>query len=349
MPDFMKQGLERGQRTPSSLSTQISTSHRSVRQQSTIQHVATGLTPAIYSKTGGLQGRRDAEAEQQIMDLSKENTTLSIRLLETRNTLRQVKLEGLQTIKKLKEQNTELSVQNTYLMRQSSKGSQASNALQDLRDQIAVLEKDNTNLHKDLKDHIRSKRGIENQLCGVKKSYHDLLNCVSEMTDNSCASRRQISELEKLNNQLSTALQEAQRKETEDIAIRRALSGRLRDVEKENVTLRSEIDCRIKSEAETDRKLVEATEREMKIKEECENMRRQADEEKQNSKLLACENSELNHQLVLAEEARIVSVNSAVELEKQLADLTLAADDAHGFKRKIVEAFKCCMTTILFC
>ena len=349
MPDFVKQGLERGQRTPSSLGTQTSTSHRSVRQQSTIQHVATGLTPAIYPKTEELQGERDAEAEQRIMDLSKENTTLSIRLSETCNMLRQVKLEGLQTINKLKEQNTKLSAQNTYLMRQSPKGSQASNALQDLRDQIAVLERDNTSLHKDLKDHVRSKRGIENQLSGVKKSYHDLLSCVSEMTEDLSASSRRISELEKWNNQLSTALQEAQRRETEDIAMRRALSCRLRDVEKENDTLRSEIDCRIKSEAETDRKLAEATERETQIKEECENMRKRADEEKQNSKLLTCENSELSYQLVLAEEARTVSVNSAVELEKQLADLTLAADDAHGFKRKIVEAFKCCMPTILFC
>lgn len=103
------------------------------------------------------------------------------------------------------------------------------------------------------------------------------------------------------------------------------------------------------SQAKTDRKLAEATQRETRLNEFFEIMRKRVDEEKQNAKLLARENSELRHQLVLAKEARTVSVNSVVELQKQLADLTLAADDAHEFKRKIVEAFKCCMPKILCC
>lgn len=342
----MKQGLKRGQRTTSCLGTETSTSHRPIRQQSTIQHRATGVTPSIHPKTEESQRKGKAEAEQRLIDLSKENTTLSIRLSETCNMLRQVQLERVQTINKLKEQNTKLSAQNTDLMRQSRKGSQASDAMQDLRYQIVVLERDNTRLHNDLKDQARSKGGIEHQLTGVKKSYHDLFSCISKMTEDLSATTRQISESEEWNNQLSIALQEAQRRETEDIAMRKELSCRLRDVEKENDRLRSEIDCRTKSEAETDRKLDEATERETQIKEECEYMRNRADEEEQNSKLLICENSDLRIQLILAEEERTVSINNAVELEKRLAELTLAVDDAHGFKRKIVEAFNCGMPTI---
>jgi len=257
--------------------------------------------------------------------------------------LQQVQLESLQTINKFKEKFTKLSAQNTYLMGQLQSESQVSNELQGLQDHIAVLERDNKRLHKELRDYVKSERGIEYQLTEVKKLYNDLLTSVSEMTENLSASSRRISELEKCNNQLSTALQEAQRMETEGVAIRKTLSCRLKDEEMENYTLRSEIEYRIQSETETDRKLTRARERETQIKEECENMKKRVDEEEQNSKLLARENSELSCQLILAEEERIVSVNRIVELEKQLADLTLAADDAHEFKRKIVEAFKCCM------
>ena len=287
------------------------------------------------------------------MDLSKENTTLSVRLSDTCNIFRQFKLEGLRTIDKLKEQNTKLSAQNTdlstrnvQLTRQSKNESQT---LQELRDRIAVLESDNASLHKDVKVHRRSQQGIEYQLMEVKKSYHDALSCISEMTEDLGKSSCRISKLETWNNQLSTGLHEAQKRETEGAALREALRCSLRDAKEENDKLRSEIGRRIKSEAETNQKLAKATERNALIKEECENMRKRADDEENNVKLLRCKNSELTHRLLSAEEERTALVNRVGELDAQVADLTLVAVDAHGFKTTIFEAFKCSMLTILFC
>ena len=294
------------------------------------------------------QAKSNAEVEKRVTELSTQNTEFSIRLLETCNKLRQVKVEARRRITNLRVRNGELSAQNDELLVQTQNREQHAVALKESNDKITLLEKDNAVLQKELKHQETCEKLAKHRLNGLRTSYDNILLSVAEMAEDLGISERMISESETRNSRLSNALREAQKREEDGVALHEDLRTRLMYSQKENHKLQSELKRRATSELEVTQKLHGAIERERRNIDECESLRKRVTDQEHKTTILARDNAKLKTLLSTAQDDKSLLKGQVVELEKQVADLTSEADSARGFERGIVEAFKCGMAEVQF-